>query len=138
MGELAKRADARVGMRIRECRVSMGLTQQDVADALKVSYQQFQKYEIGANRVSAGRLYEIAMRLEVDVGYFFDGLEPTSEGKPMGHGGKDHSTIELVRDFSAIGDPALRSAVGGVVRALSGKARGRRRTGRMDGQRGGR
>ncbi len=129
MGELAKRVDAHVGMRIRKCRVSMGLSQQDVADALKISYQQFQKYEIGANRVSAGRLYEIAMRLKVEVGYFFDGLEPTSEGEPMGHGGKDRSTIALVRDFSAIGDPALRSAVTGVVRALSGKPRGPRRTG---------
>ena len=130
MGELAKRADAHVGLRIRKCRVSMGLTQQDVADALKVSYQQFQKYEIGANRVSAGRLYEIAMRLEVNVGYFFDGLEPASEGGPMGHDGrKDRSTIEIVRNFSAIGDPALRSAVGGVVRVLSGRARGRGRTG---------
>ncbi len=129
MGELAKRADAHVGIRIRERRTSMGLTLRDMADALKISYQQLQKYEIGANRVSAGRLYEIAMRLEVDVGYFFDGLEPTSEGKPMGHGGKDHSTIELVRDFSAIGDPALRSAVSGVVRALSGKTRRRGRTG---------
>ncbi len=129
MGEGAKRADAHVCIRIRERRTSMGLTQQDVADALKVSYQQFQKYEIGANRVSAGRLYEIAMRLEVDVGYFFDGLEPTSEGGPIGHVGKDRSTIEMVRDFSAIGDPALRSAVGGVVRALSGKTRGRGRTG---------
>ncbi len=69
------------------------------------------------------------MSLEADVGYFFDGLEPTSEGGPMGHGGKDRSTIEMVRDFSAIGDPALRSAVGGVVRALSGKTRGRGRTG---------
>ena len=129
MGELAKRADAQVGMRIRKCRVSMGLTQQDVADALKISYQQFQKYERGENRVSAGRLYEIAMRLEVDFGYFFDGLEPTSEGGPMEHDGKDRSTIEMARNFSAIGDPALRSAVGGLVRALSGRARGRGRTG---------
>ncbi len=129
MGELAKRADAHVGIRIRERRTSMGLTQQDVADALKISFQQFRKYEIGANRVSAGRLYEIAMRLEVDVGYFFDGLEPTSEGGPIGNGRKDRSTIELVRDFSAIGDPALRSALGGLVRALSGKPRGRGRTG---------
>ena len=107
----------------------MGLTQQAVADALKISYQQLQKYEIGANRVSAGRLYEMAMRLEVAVGYFFDGLEPTSEGGPTGHGGKDRSTIEMVRDFSAIGDPALRSAMGGLVRVLFGKARRRGRTG---------
>ena len=129
MGELAKRVDAHVGIHIRERRTAMDLTLQDVADALKISYQQLQKYENGANRVSAGRLYEIAMRLEVDVGYFFDGLEPTSEGGPMEHGGKDRSTIELVGDFSAINDPALRSAAGGLVRALSGKARGRRRTG---------
>ncbi len=57
MGELAKRVDKHVGKRIRERRVKMGLTQQGLAEALEITYQQLQKYETGANRVSAGRLY---------------------------------------------------------------------------------
>ncbi len=54
MGELAKRADAHVGIRIRERRTSMGLTLQDMADALKISYQQLQKYERGKTGTAPG------------------------------------------------------------------------------------
>ena len=93
----------------RERRVKMGLTQQVLAEALEFSYQQLQKYETGANRISAGRLYEIAGRLEVDIGYFFEGLDPTSERAPIEHGGRERSTINLVHDFSGISDPGVRS-----------------------------
>ncbi len=121
MGELAKRVDKHVGKCIRERRALVGLTQQDLAEALEISYQQFQKYELGANRVSAGRLYEIAMRLGVDVGYFFEGLDPTFERAPMEHGGRERSTINLVRDFSGISDPGVRSTVSGLIKTLSQK-----------------
>ncbi len=121
MGELAIRADRHVGKRIRERRGMMGLTQEALAETLEISYQLIQKYETGANRVSAGRLYEIAMRLEVDVADFFDGLDPTSESVPMEHGGRERSTIDLVRDFSGISDPGVRSAVSGLVRSISKK-----------------
>ena len=121
MGELAIRADRHVGKRIRERRGMMGLTQQGLAEALEISYQQLQKYETGANRISAGRLYEIAGRLEVDIGYFFEGMDPTSERAPMEHGGRERSTIKLARDFSGISDPDLRSAVSGFVKTLSRK-----------------
>ena len=60
MGILAKRVDAHVGGRIRDRRTGLGLTQEHLANALNISYQQVQKYETGANRVSAGRLYEIS------------------------------------------------------------------------------
>ena len=119
MGELTKRANDYVGKRIRERRVAMGLRQQDLADALNISYQQLQKYETGANRISVGRLYEIAMRSEIEIGYFFDGLDPTSERVPMEHGGRERSTIHLIRDFSGISDPGIRSAISGLVKALS-------------------
>ncbi len=121
MGELAIRADRHVGKRIRERRVKMGLTQQDLVEALEISYQQLQKYETGANRIGAGRLYEIAMRLGVNVSYFFEGLDPESERAPMEHGGRERSTIDLVRDFSGISDPGIRSTVSGLVRSISKK-----------------
>ncbi|GLQ06012.1 putative HTH-type transcriptional regulator [Sneathiella chinensis] len=103
----------------------MGLTQEHLAQALEISYQQVQKYETGANRVSAGRLYEIAQRLEVDVAYFFENLEPLSSSAPLEHGGKNRSTIELVRNYGEIEEPAIRSAVSGLIKSLAGKERKR-------------
>ncbi len=121
MGRLAKRVDAYVGERIRERRTVLGLTQEHLASALDISYQQVQKYETGANRVSAGRLYEVARKLDVDVSYFFEGLDEESDVNPLEHGGRNRSTIELVRNFSDIGDPAIRSAVSGLVKSLSAR-----------------
>lgn len=116
---LAKRVDEYVGERIRQRRTLLGLTQEQLAAALEISYQQVQKYETGSNRVSAGRLYEIARHLEVEVGYFFDGLEPTTQGTPMPHGGRNRVTIELVRNFSEITDPVVRNAVSSLVKSLT-------------------
>ncbi|MBO0334214.1 helix-turn-helix domain-containing protein [Sneathiella sp. CAU 1612] len=126
MGKVAKRVDDHVGERIRERRTMMGLTQEHLAKALDISYQQVQKYETGANRVSAGRLYEIAKRLEVDVAYFFENLEPSTTSIPLEHGGKNRSTIELVRNYSEIDEPAVRSAVSGLIKSLAGKERRRK------------
>jgi transcriptional regulator with XRE-family HTH domain len=60
---------------MRERRIMLGLTQQQMAELIGVTYQQAHKYEKGVNRVAAGRLYNIAQALGVDVGYFFEGLE---------------------------------------------------------------
>lgn len=70
----ATKVDAHVGQRVRGRRKEMGLSQEKLARSLGVSFQQVQKYEIGINRVSAGRLWDIADTLEVDIGYFFDGI----------------------------------------------------------------
>ncbi|MZR31270.1 helix-turn-helix domain-containing protein [Sneathiella litorea] len=126
MGKVAKRVDDHVGERIRERRTMMGLTQEHLAKALDISYQQVQKYETGANRVSAGRLFEIAKRLEVDVAYFFENLEPATTSIPLEHGGKNRSTIELVRNYGEIDEPAVRSAVSGLIKSLAGKERRRK------------
>jgi len=116
---LAKRVDRHVGERVRQRRTLLGLTQEQLAAALEISYQQIQKYETGANRISAGRLYEIAQKLETEVSFFFDGLEPGSEASEMPHGGRNRTTIELVRNFNEIGDPIVRNAVSSLVRSLN-------------------
>lgn len=116
---LAKRVDEHVGERIRQRRTLLGLTQEQLASALEISYQQVQKYETGANRVSAGRLYEIAKHLDVEIGFFFEGLEPTSKTVPLPHGGRNRATIELVRNFGEIEDPLVRNAVSSLVKSLS-------------------
>lgn len=110
--------DTHVGERIRNRRVLMGLTQEQLGDALNISYQQIQKYETGANRVSAGRLYMISRILEIPVSQLFDGLGQASV-EPMSQGSRN--VIELVRSFSKIRDDKTRSAVMSLVRALAEK-----------------
>jgi len=119
MGKLAKRVDAYVGERIRARRTSLGLTQEHLANALQISYQQVQKYETGANRVSAGRLFELARILETDIGFFFEGLDESSDAQPLDHGGKNRSAIELVRNFTTIRDPDVRAALSGLVKSIA-------------------
>lgn len=115
---LAKRVDSHVGGRIRKRRTLLGLTQEQLASTLNISYQQVQKYETGANRVSAGRLYQISQELSVEVGYFFEGLE-TSTPEDMPHGGRNRPTIELAKNFSEIDNASVRAAVSNLVRTLT-------------------
>ncbi|MCX8666962.1 helix-turn-helix transcriptional regulator [Acetobacteraceae bacterium B3987] len=75
MTERASFVDAHVGRRIRLLRGLRKYSQEKLAKALGITFQQVQKYERGANRVGAGRLYELAQILEVPVGFFFDELE---------------------------------------------------------------
>ena len=75
MGENIDPIDVYVGKRIRHRRWKLGLTQQALGEAVGVRFQQLQKYETGANRVSASRLWYMAKALDVDIYYFFDGLE---------------------------------------------------------------
>ena len=84
-----------------------------------MSYQQVQKYETGANRISAGRLYQIAACLDVGVGYFFERAALSSATAPLQHGGKNRVTIELVRNFTDISSEPLRSAISSLIRTLS-------------------
>ncbi len=67
--------DDHVGKRVRERRREIGLSQTKFGNALGISFQQIQKYEVGTNRVAAGRLWDMAKILEVDIGYFFEGIE---------------------------------------------------------------
>ena len=66
--------DLHLGKRLRRRRRLLGLTQQQLAGACGVRFQQIQKYECGANRISAARLWQLSEALEVPVGYFYDGL----------------------------------------------------------------
>ena len=75
------KVDHHVGRRIRERRNALGITQENLAAALGVSFQQIQKYEVGKNRVAAGRLWNVAKALEVDVGYFFEGIQKRAKRK---------------------------------------------------------
>jgi transcriptional regulator with XRE-family HTH domain len=99
----------------------LGLTQDQLAQALGISYQQVQKYETGTNRVSAGRLYDISRVLDSGVGAFFDGIEPDRNSHDETADRGNRATIELVRSFQAINDPQVRRAVSSLVKSLSGQ-----------------
>ena len=69
--------DLHLGKRLRRRRRLLGLTQQQVAEGVGIRFQQIQKYECGANRISAARLWQLAQVLDVPVNYFYDGLTET-------------------------------------------------------------
>ena len=107
--------DALVGKRARERRRALGLTMQEVAAALGVPYQQLHKYETGANRLSAGRLYQLAGALGVEVGHFFGG-----DGEVAAPTGQRRMLLDLVRNFARIPDRQQREAVARLARTLAG------------------
>jgi transcriptional regulator with XRE-family HTH domain len=115
---LSQHVDDYVGARIGLRRTLLGLTQEDLAAPLAISYQQVQKYETGTNRVSAGRLFELANVLDTGISYFFDDLDPTVTGKDLLHGGRNRIAIDLVRNFLDIASEDQRAALANLVRTL--------------------
>jgi transcriptional regulator with XRE-family HTH domain len=121
--------DLHVGGRVRMRRKLLGLSQEHLADALGLTFQQVQKYERGANRVSASKLYDIAKTLQVPVAFFFDGLVDPVEGLgPDEVGIKADETmqqflatsegLELAELFPKIGKGRVRRQVLDLVRAM--------------------
>ncbi len=98
------RVDIHVGKRVRQRRWMIGMTQQQLADLVGIKFQQIQKYETGANRVSASRLYDIAEAMDAPVAFFFEGVDarraPT--GGIVGDLLADKEALALVRSYYAI------------------------------------
>ena len=113
-------ADHFVGARIRERRVMLGLSQQQLAQMIGVTCQQAHKYERGLNRISAGRLYEIALALGVPVSWFFDGLSSASAAVEMTP--RQRMCLELARNFAAIDNERHQEALSQMARALASVA----------------
>lgn len=112
----ANDTDRHVGARIRERRIMLGLSQQQMADLIGVTYQQAHKYERGINRISAGRLYEIAQVLGVPVSYFFEGLD---NQRAPDLTARQRMCLELARNFSAIQNERHQEALSQMARALA-------------------
>ena len=93
-----------------------GLTQQQVADLIGVTYQQAHKYESGVNRIAAGRLYLIAQVLGVDVGYFFEGLESDTPSAPTP---QQRVFLDLARNFRNIRTRKHQEAICMLTRLLA-------------------
>lgn len=99
--------DLHVGKRLRHRRWMIGMTQQQLAGAVGIKFQQIQKYESGANRVSASRLWDLSQALSVPVSFFFEGLEGHGQSTDTGDTLSpdllaDKETLELVRAYYAL------------------------------------
>ena len=104
---MAHPVDVHVGKRIRHRRWMNGTTQQQLADAVGIKFQQIQKYETGMNRVSASRLWDIAHALDVPVTFFFEGMDQNAPAAASGSAMPadilaDKEALELLRSYYSI------------------------------------
>ncbi len=121
--------DVHVGLQVRLRRKELKISQEKLAETLGLTFQQVQKYERGANRISASKLYEIARTLRVPIGWFFEGLgDPTAgrgeatEGVGQGHAHEFLMTQEgadLANLFPRIGERRVRRRLVELVRSLA-------------------
>jgi transcriptional regulator with XRE-family HTH domain len=132
--------DIHVGSRVRLRRTLLGMSQERLGDALGLTFQQVQKYERGVNRVGASRLFDISRVLDVPISYFFDDMpEGMSESPVSGPRGRMHGfaetqepfavgvddhltkreTLELVRAYYRITDPAMRKRMFDLMKSLA-------------------
>lgn len=129
--KLPNKIDRVVGQRIRWRRRELKLTQEKLGDMLELTFQQVQKYEKGVNRISAGRLFEMANVLNVPIGYFYDGAEEhigasaqlaevdENAAAPV----MDADTLDLIAAFQKITDPSLRKSILQTVKATAAALR---------------
>ncbi len=119
--------DQLVGQRIRWRRKELKWTQEQLGEKLSLTFQQVQKYEKGVNRISAGRLFEVAGVLDVPILYFFEGAEDylampagmaeDSEAAPLPQ--LDQEAMELVAAFQKIEDDLLRKSLLNTIKAAA-------------------
>ena len=101
---------------LRTCRIALGLTQQQLAKLVGLTYQQTHKYETGVNRISAGRLHAIAHALGAEPGYFYEGL---GSGKSAPPTARQRQVVELARSFAVL-PRRQQEALCELARALTG------------------
>ncbi len=124
--------DIHVGKRLRTRRTMMGLSQEAVAKAVGITFQQVQKYEKGTNAMNANRLYEFAQFMSVPVAYFFDGMERGASASVAASGFSeaaaetfDHKTVsdreslEIMKAFKRIKEQVVRKRLADLVRAIA-------------------
>jgi transcriptional regulator with XRE-family HTH domain len=123
--------DILVGSRVRLRRNMLGLSQEKLGESLGLTFQQVQKYERGANRISSSRLFQLSRILDVPVRFFFDAIDPVRA--PAIPGGfaepppepfqsdplRSPETADLVEAFFSIVDPALRQRLLQLAKALA-------------------
>jgi len=109
--------DMHVGARVRAVRLQRGLSQSALARQLGLSFQQLQKYETAANRISASTLYTISRALEVEPYYFFDGLNDASYSPEMME--LDLEAVRIAGLISRITDSNIRASLKELIRRIA-------------------
>lgn len=129
----ASSIDVHVGKRLRQRRTLMGMTQEKLADALEITFQQIQKYERGANRVSAGKLYQISKVLQTNISYFFEGVSDTEDAQKLIAGLSDNDqenytpdnimqrkeTLDLLRIYYSVNDEQKRKELFKIIKSMA-------------------
>ena len=128
----ADEVDKLVGQRLKTRRAIKGLSQEKLAENIGLTFQQIQKYESGANRISASRLFQFAKILNVPVNYFFATIDGSESGSSMmgladnkqedfdgEHLETSRETMELVKAYYAIKDPVIRKNLLALMRSVS-------------------
>lgn len=114
--------DMHVGRQLKTMRHSAGLSQEELANKLGITFQQVQKYEKGINRLSASRMYDIAHALSVPVSSFFMGVEDSKHLDAAEEQQRlSRSNLDLINAFSEIESPFIRKNILNLIRSLSGK-----------------
>lgn len=124
-----QKIDAYVGHKLRQIRLTVGISQTELADAAGVSFQQLQKYEEGVNRISIGRLYILAKTLDVPLDYFVEGFENDNKrGKKKHQTQKlidkmllDKKTMQLLQFYHQM-DDKMRRHIYGILKEMSEKS----------------
>ena len=126
--------DAHVGSRVRLRRMLIGMSQEKLGELLGLTFQQVQKYEKGANRIGASRLYDIATILNVPVQYFFEDLPQPQAVGANGRGMSEPDRepfvmdfvsssegLQLIRSCTKVNDPKVRKRILELVKSLGGE-----------------
>ena len=130
MAENPHTVDVHVGSRIRLRRILVGWSQQNLGNAVGLTFQQVQKYETGINRVSASRLYQIANVLGVPVPFFFDDMpeqvtrhisgDPTRWADSFqADQFKQRETLEFIRAYYKIRNPVVREHILELIKSVT-------------------
>ena len=122
----AKDIDVLIGARLKEIRKQKRLTQEDLAAMLGISFQQFQKYENGKNRISFANLYELSLRLNIPLEQFTPALD-SSESLGMadipqsvlGGSATQKETDELLKVYHSLDNPKLRKDLLKLVKSMA-------------------
>ncbi len=116
--------DAEIGQRVRALRLQRGLSQTELGNLISVTFQQVQKYEKGANRISAGRLQRIAEVLGVPVVHFFASAEQRHGSNGAGPEidfMQSEGTLRLARAYARIKEPGVRLQLLRLTEAIAGE-----------------
>ncbi|MEX0758978.1 MAG: helix-turn-helix transcriptional regulator [Tistlia sp.] len=118
------KTDVHIGRKVRERRVALGWSQSDLAERLGISFQQVQKYESGANRISGSRIWDIANVLQTPVSTFFEGLDGqgvSTESTAVVEEERtfDRQTLELARAVNRIDDEQVKTQLIRLVKAFA-------------------